>query len=402
MPNFKDFLKNEYRSEYDFMHKKLYSEPKIYTANNDLKKRWYVYFSFRNPNTNKLERQKPVYVSNKIKTKKARLKELEIYKSALTKLLERGYSPYDNKPFISDSEVMTTTKAIEFALKIKSNTLNSASFKKYSSRINQFTKYIERIGYDIRDIKEVNKKVINGFLNEILNNTSASNRNSSRRDLNSLFNILVENEVLAFNCIEHIKKIKTQVKKNKAYTPTEADMIYRHLAQHDPQLLLFIKFVSYNFLRPIEVCRLKIKDIDLENKILTFKAKNQPTKKKILVDLLIKDLPTIHNKNKDHYLFTPKGYPGEWSISEEDKRGYFTKRYAKVKNELGFNGDYGIYSFRHTFTTKVYRKLRESFTPEETESKLMLITGHATRSALRKYLREIDAERPDDYSDLLL
>ena len=65
------------------------------------------------------------------------------------------------------------------------------------------------------------------------------------------------------------------------------------------------------------------------------------------------------------------------------------------------NIEEGIYSFRHTFTTKVYRKLRETFTPEETESKLMLITGHSTRSALRKYLREIDAERPDDYSDLL-
>jgi len=53
------------------------------------------------------------------------------------------------------------------------------------------------------------------------------------------------------------------------------------------------------------------------------------------------------------------------------------------------------------FTTKVYRKLRETLTPEETANNLMLITGHTTRGALRKYLREIEAELPGDYSDLI-
>ena len=31
----------------------------------------------------------------------------------------------------------------------------------------------------------------------------------------------------------------------------------------------------------------------------------------------------------------------------------------------------------------------------------MLITGHATITALRKYLRDIDAELPADYSEML-
>lgn len=31
----------------------------------------------------------------------------------------------------------------------------------------------------------------------------------------------------------------------------------------------------------------------------------------------------------------------------------------------------------------------------------MLITGHASTSALKKYLRDIEAELPDDYSSLL-
>ncbi len=31
----------------------------------------------------------------------------------------------------------------------------------------------------------------------------------------------------------------------------------------------------------------------------------------------------------------------------------------------------------------------------------MLITGHSTMTALEKYLRDIDAELPTDYSNLL-
>ena len=37
-------------------------------------------------------------------------------------------------------------------------------------------------------------------------------------------------------------------------------------------------------------------------------------------------------------------------------------------------------------------------TPFEAKSKLMLITGHETMVALDKYLRDIDAVLPEDYS----
>ena len=330
------------------------------------------------------------------------MKELKVYQAALVKLLEKGYSPYDSQPFEMENEnLMTTRKAIEFALQIKTQTLNNASFKKYESRIKQFLEYTEKIGYDIRNIKDVNKKIVTSFLNEVLTNTSAANRNNSRRELNSLFNILVENEILQFNCVEHIKKIKAQPKKNKSYTPEEVELIYKHLENNDPQLLLFIKFVSFNFLRPVEVCRLNVGNVDLKNKLLVFKAKNKPVKTKIIVDLLLKQIPDLKGLSPQTSLFTPEGTPGIWTTSDENKRGYFTKRYAKVKNKLGFSADYGLYSFRHTFTTKVYRKLRETMTPDEAESNLMMITGHSTRSALRKYLRDIDAELPSDYTHLI-
>ena len=85
-----------------------------------------------------------------------------------------------------------------------------------------------------------------------------------------------------------------------------------------------------------------------------------------------------------------------------NKRDYWSKRFKKVKEVFGMGNEYGIYSFRHTFITKLYRELRKTLTPHETKSQLMLITGHTTFTALDKYLRDIDAELPADYSALIL
>jgi integrase len=91
-----------------------------------------------------------------------------------------------------------------------------------------------------------------------------------------------------------------------------------------------------------------------------------------------------------------------WDTKLENKRGYFTSRFGKtVKKKFGLDLDHTLYSFRHTFIIKLYRELVKQVTPFEAKSKLMLITGHSSMSALEKYLRDMDAEFPDDYSEML-
>ena len=81
--------------------KKNYSIPKIYHGGDDydIKKRWYVYYSFRNPESGKLVRQSPIFANfNRLhKTKKERLKIFKILRETLEHLLKDGYSPYENQ-----------------------------------------------------------------------------------------------------------------------------------------------------------------------------------------------------------------------------------------------------------------------------------------------------------------
>jgi len=82
------------------------------------------------------------------------------------------------------------------------------------------------------------------------------------------------------------------------------------------------------------------------------------------------------------------------------KRNYYTKRFLKFKKANGIDGDLKLYSFRHTFITKVYMELRKEFSKEDTIKKLSLITGHDS-NAIYNYIQTNDIELPDDYSAML-
>jgi integrase len=86
-------------------------------------------------------------------------------------------------------------------------------------------------------------------------------------------------------------------------------------------------------------------------------------------------------------------------VSADSRRDHFTKRFKKiVKDHFELDANYTMYSFRHTFITKLYRSMIETKSPFEAKSELMEITGHSTMKALESYLRSIDAYLPNDYS----
>jgi len=218
--------------------------------------------------------------------------------------------------------------------------------------------------------------------------------------LSSLFSVLEENDIIEVNFVKSIKPLKTTPTRNKTYSLKEAGEIFEWIEKTDPHLLLYIKFISYGFLRPIEACRLRVGDINFVDKTLTVRAKNKPLKTKVIPGLLLKELEVLKDHNPKEWIFTPEGI-GESDTTEINRRDYYSKQFLKVKRKFDLGADYSLYSFRHTFVTKVYRELRKSASPFEAKSKLMLITGHSTMTALEKYLRDIDAELPEDYSSLL-
>jgi len=425
-----------------------YSEPKIFTGGVDIKlwknlttkeqklalsKEWFVYYSYRDPKSGKLKRQSHIKAgANRHKTMRSRLSVLKTLQRNLFLLLENGFNPYEDntankerflgktikvieptttvitqpviinniKPKVEIDE-MSIVEAFKFGLGIKKRELNSNSYNGYSSHINRFEKWLTDKELHNNGISTITKTLVIEYLNSILKVSSSRNRNNYRTSISSLFTTLEDNELIKDNFVKKIKNLKTTPERNKTYTPAMQKDIYEYMKKEDPILLLFVQFISYNLLRPIEVCRLKIEDIDIQDKKLYVKAKNKAVKIKIIPDHLLKEIPDLSDLDKKLFLFTPEKIGGYWDANETNRRDHFSKRFKKVKDYFGLGVNYGMYSFRHTFITKLYQELRKEYSQFEAKSRLMLITGHATMIALEQYLRDIDAELPKDYSALL-
>ena len=404
MSNLLRYLHIEHDFEHKVKQKKRYSEPKIYDANGDLSKRWYVYFSFRKLIDGALERfSNNIYAPQHL-DRKERIEWLKTIQRNLSTLLKDGFNPYNPEGKYNfeneESQEKSISDAFKFALHIKRSTLAETSYKGLEGRINRFEKWLNDNGFKNRLITSVNKKVVTAYLNEVLTNTSAKNRNNTRADISSIFSTLEQNEMIPQNFVQKIPVLKSNPEKNKSYSTTEESKIFDYLDKNNKLLSLYVKFISYNFLRPVEVNRLTIGDIDLEDKILKIKTKTG-FKLKRIPQVLIDEIPDISIYNKDAYLFGRKDFGQYWDATETSRRNDYSDYFLEVKKKFGLGKDYGLYSFRHTFISKLYNTFIKEMTPEEAESNIMSITGHTSKTALRKYLREINAYIPEDYSRYL-
>ena len=402
-------IRFEHDFEHDLKKNKKFGGPYIYDAGGDLSARWYVYYSFRNPETNKLERQPNIYLDiNDYDTIRDRKKAAKLVQESLKDILINGnFNPFEQEKVIEESiaepkevRLLNSEKdaedAIDYALEIAKSMYAETTYRDFKSRVTQYKKWLIENKFGNKAISSIVAEQPIHFLNAVLKRSSATNRNNTRAALLGLYVILIENKFVPENIISGIKVLSSRPERNKSFSTTQEEEILEAVRKYKPMLDLYIKFISVNLLRPIEVCRLKIKDIDLTDRILNLRAKNKAVKRKIIPELIMQDLPDLSLYNSEDYLFTPTG-PGNWDAKETSRSDHFSKEFKEIKDKLGLGKDYGLYSFRHTYITKLYNKIRESYTPFEAKSRLMLITGHATIDALEKYLRDVDAELPEDY-----
>jgi hypothetical protein len=64
----------------------------------------------------------------------------------------------------------------------------------------------------------------------------------------------------------------------------------------------------------------------------------------------------------------------QWDAEETNKRNEFSKRFKKINDHSKLGEEYGLYSFKHTFITKLYNSFRENMSQHEAKSNLMPIS----------------------------
>ena len=371
-----------------------------------LKKDWYIRWSYRNPVTGKLEKQNNIKSGlNRLSTFADRKVFLIKFRQGMINSFAKGVNPFaeEEKRIAWEESFMSARDALNHALSLKNGKISPNTYKDYRIACERFIKHLEKEGKDKHDIRSIDRRAVSDYLSKIQKKTSARNRNNHRAVLSALFSELRDEFYIERNFIDtDIRKVSTKSKTDRRFSNEQMREIAKYLKEKDPHLLLYIKIVAYNFLRPVEVNRLRICDIDLEAREMYFDQKTKLGKTKYIPNIYYDDLAALVARGSGtQYLFTPEGVPGEWPVGDNQRRDYFTKRFAKVKEDLNISGQYGLYSFRHNFITGTYIVLRKTMGQLEAIEYLMKITGHTSRDGILKYIHENDADRPEDWSDLI-
>ena len=163
--------------------------------NDIMKKSFYLRWTFRNPKTNKLERQSDIKSgTNRLKKFSQRLELLQNFKLAIIEAIEDGYSPYDNYP--EENPIKYTEnkrkKKREYLIKWR---------EKNKERINkQVVLYQESNKDKIREDKKKYKE----------DNKEKTNKNAKyRRETDSLYRLKINTRRSVRNYLKGKKSKRT-------------------------------------------------------------------------------------------------------------------------------------------------------------------------------------------------
>lgn len=405
----------------EIMGKKRYSTPKLFIPRVNGRptvatgKTWYVAFYWRTDPNGPLDKKFTFYRGiNRLKTAKERRKAGKALAKAYELALERGWNPETKKVEVEKKrfeKVMTVENALKHALELKSRNKKNTTTIGYEFHLNRFLEWAKTKGYLGMEVKKFNIDHFYEFLDwirfEYINDKtgqplSGTSVNNHKRSLSSLFTTLKNERIVSQNFLRGIPNVDEDPLNNKAFTIDELQRIKKVLQMEDPYLIHFISFMIYPLLRPREICRLKVKDLNTDQWILSVETK---TEKSSLRRIIERIRPTIESMNianapGDYHLFSYHNKPAPWEgVSLKTKVDHFGKRFRDIKNRMGFGREYGLYSFRHTAIMDLYHSMqRDGMGEQEILFKLMPITQHKSVAGIKNYLRNHRKSIPPDHS----
>lgn len=394
-----------------------YSEVKLQKTFIDKKpaiipgKGWYVYFYFRNPFTEKMDKFMDTCKINRYKNIKERTQWGEAWVKSYTVLLQNGYNPFTKE--ITEDKIQpaylvqhyTIVAALEYAFDNLKGKWEPATISDYKTRKGVFIQWVYDNNLNLTNIKEFKALHFIAFMNWLVHpegrNVGGTSQDNYKRCLSSLFGKLVKDKIIIENPVD-FETTKDKPIKNTPFTGYEVVAIKNYLLENDLQLYYFILFVIYEFLRPIEIIRLTVGDFNTREKYLSVKTKTDRKKVKKIIEpvnnFLIK--VDIDNQPEKANVFTNTGKFEVWLASEKSKVDHFGNRFKKVKKALGFGDEYGIYSLRHTAAIDVYNSLiKKGKTHRDAVQELMNYIGHRNETTTEIYLRDIQEMLPKDYGE---
>jgi integrase len=342
--------------------------PKLHSYGGDTSKQWFVFYSYRNPASGKMQRFRVYEGFTERATAEAKLDYGLGLVEQLTLKIRNGWSPFDERATVVYRDSLTyaevarkygnlrkTNKLFPYYchrwLQSKQVSIRPPTFTTYKSKLRYFCDFLVKQKIDGNDITEFSADYAQAF-NRYLRYTrriGPKSINEYNVLMRSFFDWLIQQKLLAKNPFRGIKKLKADTVKPRIYNREMLARISEEAKLSDPQMLMVIRILFNCFIRPKEIRNIKLGHIDFHSGMITVPANIAKDHEERHVDVpfyILDEMKRLgfHKLPQHFYLVTSQKKPGARPVS----KNYLYLRFRKIRQRLEISTDYKFYALKHT------------------------------------------------------
>ncbi len=272
------------------------------------------------------------------------------------------------------------------------NKLRYDSVRSLKSSLNNFVSWLKKKRLNNVQCRDMSRVIATEYINDMIRAKKKSDVtiNNNINDMATILNYMISDCYLEQNAFSRVKKIKRVRKLNdRGLSPEIRDQTIALLKRDHNQLYLICMIQYYTFARPKEICRLKVYQVNLKERFIAFdrnQTKNHRRKNPLITDGLydvFQELE-ISTWNKNHYLFTRDGNPG--NNYNERSADYISRKYRQIVKKAGIGENNYLYSWKYT-------GIQDHYKAKIPKDELIKQSGQSEIAILDIYL-ENEGEKP--------
>jgi len=320
-----------------------YRSAKIFDADGDLSKRWFVFYYFRCPETNKFVRFRTWIGSNYV-TRPERYARGKEIKNEINAKLQNGFNPFS----INNRPLSCIEKVLDDYISVKKETNRRRTYGSYRSYIEHFKKWLYDKKYNHLPVEAINFDHANAYVEDLLKTKHPSNRtyNNYLQALSTCFNYLVSKQYLIVNPFSSISRLQEEEPEIIAFSRAELDLLKENLPSFDHNLYVIALLIFNGFMRPQEIVRLRVRQLQHISNYLNIPgniSKNKHDQTIAIPDQLIFEIKKMNlGYPGNYFVFSTHLMPGEREIAPTR----IAERWREFANI--HNIEKNIYALKHT------------------------------------------------------
>jgi len=343
---------------------------------------WYVYYSVKSPETGKFKRYRVKVNRGTIREKKAAAREIM---ASLSQKLQLGWSPLSTGQVAKGA--VPAFEVFQAFENVKAKEMEAQSLASYRSYIRTFRRFLESVGFtDHSLILSIDHDVARDFMEhlEADDKISPATYNNYLSFMVTFFGWIRRRGYIQENVFEGFdrKPKKLTRKKRRLLTDSELSVLFRFLADENPEYLAICLLCYCCFMRPKEIALLRCSDIDLKHQTVHVSeaiAKNDNESFRTIptvampvfrrLDLARPDFYLFGRKNGDGSAFTP----GPESCGRKRIAHFWEKH---IKDLDGIGNGVSFYSLKDTGITRTLSEgVALNFVQQQADHSSPAITG---------------------------